>query len=88
MARIETAIPNQGLGFELNFIVASILGGTTFNGEGGSVFGALLGSIVVAIFSNGLNLIGCSTYLKMVLEGVLVIGIIVAYTNIVRRKYK
>lgn len=86
MARIETAIPNQAMGYELNFIVASILGGTTFKGEGGSVFGALLGSLVVALFGNGLNLLGASTYLKMVLDGVLVICIIVTYANITTKK--
>jgi ribose transport system permease protein len=86
IARIETAMPTTGQGYELSFIVASILGGTTFTGEGGSVFGALLGSLVVAVFNNGLNLLGVDAYLQMLLQGILIIVIIVASVNLLKKK--
>jgi ribose transport system permease protein len=86
MARIETAMPTLGFGYELSFIVAAILGGTTFTGEGGSVIGALLGSLVVAVFNNGLNLLGVDAYWQMLLQGILIILIIISSVNLIKKK--
>ena len=86
MARIETAMPTLGFGYELSFIVAAILGGTTFTGEGGSVIGALLGSLVVAVFNNGLNLLGVDAYTQMLLQGILIILIIISSVNLIKKK--
>lgn len=86
MARIETAMPTLGFGYELSFIVAAILGGTTFTGQGGSVIGALLGSLVVAVFNNGLNLLGVDAYWQMLFQGILIILIIISSVNLIKKK--
>lgn len=85
-ARLEVAIPQQGTDYALKFIVASVLGGTTFSGGGGNVFAVLLGSLVLAVFSNGLNLLGTHYYLKMILEGIIVILAIVGSVVLERRR--
>ena len=84
--RIKTAMPDQGEGYALNFIVCAVLGGTDFVGNGGNVFGVLLGSLVITVFSNGLNLLGTDTYLKMVLQGVIIILAIVASVALSRKR--
>jgi ribose transport system permease protein len=84
--RIKTAMPDQGNGYALNFIVCAVLGGTDFVGNGGNVFGVLLGSLVITVFSNGLNLMGTDSYLKMVLQGVIIILAIVASVALSRKR--
>lgn len=85
-ARIKTAMPDQGKDYALNFIVCAVLGGTDFVGNGGNVFGVLIGSLVITVFSNGLNLLGTDTYLKMVLQGVIIIAAIVVSVVISRKR--
>jgi ribose transport system permease protein len=84
--RIKTAMPDQGEGYALNFIVCAVLGGTDFIGNGGNVFGVLLGSLVITVFSNGLNLLGVDSYLKILLQGVIIILAIVASVALSRRR--
>lgn len=84
--RIKTAMPDQGEGYALSFIVCTVLGGTDFVGGGGNVFGVLLGSLVITVFSNGLNLLGTDSYLKILLEGLIIILAIVASVAISRKR--
>lgn len=84
--RIKTAMPNQGEGYALNFIVVAVLGGTDFIGNGGNVLGVLLGSLVITVFSNGLNLLGVDSYVKMLLEGVIIILAIIASVALARKR--
>ena len=76
--RLQSAIPTNGSGYELQFIIAAVLGGTGFAGTGGNVFGTLLGSLVLAVFSNGLNLLGINSYLIQILQGIVIIAAIVS----------
>jgi ribose transport system permease protein len=73
IGRIGSAMPTLGLGSELDFIVAAVLGGTTFDGQGGNVFGTLLGSLVLGTLINGLTIVGVSAYLQEVIRGFIII---------------
>jgi ribose transport system permease protein len=84
--RIKTAMPDQGEGYALNFIVCAVLGGTDFVGNGGNVIGVLLGSLVINVFANGLNLLGTDSYVKIVLQGVIIILAIVASVALSRKR--
>lgn len=76
IARIGTANPSQGLGLEFEGICGAILGGTALAGGRGSVGGAFLGALAVAIMKNGLNMLGLKTGYQMIVLGGIVIVIL------------
>jgi len=65
---------NTGNGFELQVIAATVLGGTSILGGKGTVFGSLLGSLLVAIISNGLILLNVPALTEGLIIGVLILG--------------
>ena len=65
-----------GQSYELDAIAAVILGGTSFVGGIGSIWGTLVGGLIIAVLSNGLVLIGVSDIWQYVIKGVVIIGAI------------
>ena len=53
-ARISSGQPGLGLGFELDAIASSVIGGTSLTGGVGSVFGTIAGALVIGIINNGI----------------------------------
>jgi ribose/xylose/arabinose/galactoside ABC-type transport system permease subunit len=72
-SRLASGQPDVGFGFEFDVIVAVILGGTSLAGGEGSVFGTLIGALIVGVLSNGLNLLGVHTFYQYVFQGVVLI---------------
>ena len=74
-ARFNTvSTPNFGLGFELDAIAGVIIGGTAMAGGRGSVWGTVVGVIMLQIIQNMLNMAGLSPYLQGVVKGIVIIG--------------
>jgi ribose transport system permease protein len=74
-SRLNSINPTTaGSGFELDAIAAVIIGGTMLSGGSGSIFGTLIGAIILGIVSNMLNLLGVSPYLQGTVRGLVIIG--------------
>ena len=63
-----------GQGYELDAIAAVILGGTSFVGGIGSIWGTLVGALIIAVLTNGLILIGVSDIWQFIIKGLVIIG--------------
>jgi ribose/xylose/arabinose/galactoside ABC-type transport system permease subunit len=68
-------------GFEIDCVIASVLGGTDINGGRGTVFGMIIGALIVGVLSNVLNMLGFAIYYQNVIKGiVLVLAIVLNLT--------
>ena len=68
-SQLYSAEPSSGQGFELNAIAAAAVGGASFNGGRGSMFGTLLGAIIIGILDKGLNQIGVHFSYQYIVKG-------------------
>lgn len=73
MGRLSSAQPNTGEGFELDAIAAVILGGTSLMGGRGSIWGTLVGALIIGILNNGFNLMAVDAHFQLVAKGVIIL---------------
>lgn len=71
-SRMYSGQPSVGSGYELDAIAACVLGGTSMSGGKGRISGTVFGAIVIGIISNGLNLIGVSSYWQLIIKGLII----------------
>lgn len=77
-ARMGTASVQQGTGLELRVITAVIIGGASLQGGEGSVLGAFLGSLLMALITNALTLLGVDIYWQtFVVGGTLLVAVLI-----------
>jgi ribose transport system permease protein len=67
-----------GLGFELDAIAAAVIGGTSLAGGRGTIWGTVLGTIVLSIISNMLVMLNVSVYLQGTVKGLIIIAAVLA----------
>lgn len=71
--RMQGARYTYGENDSMNIIAAVVIGGTSFSGGKGTVFGTLLGSLVIGMLNNGLLLMGLSTNEQMIARGIVIV---------------
>ena len=72
-ARLFSAQPNAGSGYELDAIAAVVLGGTSLTGGKGKIVGTIVGALIIGILSNALNLLNVSSYFQMIAKGIVIL---------------
>jgi ribose transport system permease protein len=85
LAFLQAGDPQTGPGFELFVIASAIIGGTAMSGGSGSIPGAVLGALIIAVIRNGLVLIGLSAYWSTVATGAVIV-LAVAIDYLVKRR--
>lgn len=69
-ARLNTATPKAGLGFELDVIAACFIGGASASGGVGKVMGAVIGAFIMGVMNNGMSILGIGIDYQQVIKGV------------------
>jgi putative multiple sugar transport system permease protein len=81
-ARLNTATPKAGLGFELDVIAACFIGGASASGGVGKVLGAVIGAMVMGVMNNGMSILGVGIdYQQVIKGGVLLAAVFVDVYN-------
>ena len=62
-----------GIGYELTVIASVVIGGTSLFGGIGSVFGTVIGSLLIGVLINGLVLMNVSSYVQQIIIGVIIV---------------
>lgn len=81
-SRLDSAQPNAGTGYELDSIAAVVIGGTSLSGGKGSIWGTVLGAIIIGVLNNGLVLLNVSPFWQQVVKGfVILLAVIIDKVN-------
>lgn len=72
-SELTSAAPQAGTSFELNAIAAVVIGGASLSGGRGSVKGTLIGAFVIGFLSDGLVLVGVSSFWQVFIKGAVIV---------------
>ena len=81
-SRLDSAQPNAGITYELDAIAAVVIGGTSLSGGKGTIWGTVLGAIIIGVLNNGLVLLDVSPFWQQVVKGlVILVAVIIDKAN-------
>jgi ribose transport system permease protein len=83
-ARLNSAQPALGSGYELDAIAAVVIGGTSLSGGEGTILGTIIGAFIMSVLVNGLRILSVPQEWQIVVTGGIVI--LAVYTDILRRQ--
>ena len=73
-ARLNTATPKAGTGFELDVIAACFIGGASASGGVGKVLGAVIGAFVMGVMNNGMSILGIGIDYQQIIKGLVLLA--------------
>lgn len=85
-SRLNSGQPTVGAGYELEAIAAVVIGGTSLMGGVGTIAGTIIGTFIMGVLKNGLNLMGVSQFWQLVATGIVVIAAV--YLDTLRKKVR
>ncbi|WP_353619807.1 ABC transporter permease [Rhizobium sp. ICMP 5592] len=90
MSRINSGQPAAGVGYEFDAITAVVVGGTSLMGGTGTITGTIIGSMIIGVINNILNLLNVSSYWQQIIKGLIIaIAVILdVWTKSARTKKK
>ncbi|HIW32364.1 MAG TPA: ABC transporter permease [Candidatus Paenibacillus intestinavium] len=72
-ARMYSGQPSVGSGYEMDAIAACVLGGVSMAGGRGRISGTIFGVLIIGVVSNGLNLMGVSSFWQLLIKGLIIL---------------
>lgn len=76
-ARLNTATPKAGVGFELDVIAAVFIGGASMSGGSGTVVGAVVGAFIMGVMNNGMSILGIGIDYQQVIKGLVLLAAVI-----------
>ncbi len=83
-SRLDSAVPTNADGQEMDAIAAVVIGGTSMSGGEGSMVGTLIGILIIGIIANGLNLLGVAQGPQKMVKGLIIVVAVII--DVIRRK--
>ena len=83
VSKLNSAQSSAGEGYEMDAIASAVIGGASLTGGFGSIWGTLLGAVIIGVIRNGLNLLNVSSYLQQLILGAIIIAAVLfdSYKN-------
>lgn len=75
--RVASIHPGAADGYELKAIAATTIGGTSHSGGIGTIWGAVVGAVILSVLANGFTLMGVDPYWQKIVEGCIIIGAVI-----------
>jgi ribose transport system permease protein len=85
-ARLGSAQPATGMGYELQAIAAVVIGGTSLSGGKGSIIGTIIGALIISVLNNGLQIMSIPQEWQNVILGFVIL--VAVYTDRVRKEMR
>ncbi|WP_136684080.1 multiple monosaccharide ABC transporter permease [Falsirhodobacter xinxiangensis] len=76
-ARLNTATPKAGVGFELDVIAAVFIGGASMSGGSGKIVGAVIGAFIMGVMNNGMSILGIGIDYQQVIKGLVLLAAVI-----------
>jgi D-xylose transport system permease protein len=73
VSRLDSAVAAAGTSYEMDVISACVIGGTSLAGGKGTIFGAIIGSLIIASLDNGMSLLNVTYYYQNIVKGLVLI---------------
>jgi ribose transport system permease protein len=83
-ARLASAQPGSGMGYELQAIAAVVIGGTSLAGGKGSIVGTIIGALIISVLNNGLQIMSIPQEWQNVILGVVIL--VAVYADMARKR--
>ncbi len=72
-SRVSAGLPQVAQGYEMEAIAAVVLGGTSLAGGKGSIWGTVIGVLIIGLISNGMDLMNIQSYTQQIVQGCVIV---------------
>ena len=76
-ARLNSATPKAGVGFELDVIAAVFIGGASMTGGSGKIIGVVVGALIMGVMNNGMSILGIGIDYQQVIKGLVLLAAVI-----------
>ena len=85
-SRISSGNANSAEGYEMTVISAAVIGGVSLSGGVGTMYGTMIGVLIVGVISNGMDILGINTYFQQILQAAIIFTAVYIDVHVNRKK--